>query len=41
MPEREKSALNRVFESNIKRTYGSKKVDNVMKDMGNFGYMMD
>ncbi len=40
-PEREKSALNRVFENNIKRTYGSKKVDNVMKDMGNFGYMTD
>ena len=40
-PEREKSALTRVFESNIKRTYGSKKVDNVMKDMGNFGYMVD
>lgn len=40
-PEREKNALSRVFESNIKRTYGSKKVDNVMKDMGNFGYMVD
>lgn len=40
-PEREKSALSRVFESNIKRTYNSKKVDSVMKDMGSFGYMMD
>jgi pilus assembly protein CpaC len=40
-PEREKSALTRTFENNIKRTYGSKKVDNVMKDMGNFGYMTD
>lgn len=40
-PERTKSALTRVFESNIKRTYNSKKVDNLMKDMGNFGYMMD
>lgn len=40
-PEREKNALSRVFENNIKRTYGSKKVDNVMKDMGSFGYMMD
>ncbi len=40
-PEREKSALSRVFETNIKRTYGSKKVDSVMKDVGTFGYMMD
>lgn len=40
-PEREKNALSRVFESNIKRTYGSRKVDGVMKDMGSFGYMMD
>jgi pilus assembly protein CpaC len=40
-PEREKNALSRVFETNIKRTYGSKKVENVMKDMGNFGYMME
>lgn len=40
-PEREKNALSRVFESNIKRTYGSKKVDNVMKDMGSFGYMTE
>lgn len=40
-PEREKNALSRVFESNIKRTYGSRKVDHVMKDMGSFGYMMD
>ncbi len=40
-PEREKNALSRVFESNIKRTYGSKKVENVMKDMGSFGYMME
>jgi pilus assembly protein CpaC len=40
-PEREKSALSRIFESNIKRTYGSKKVDNVMKDMGSFGYITD
>lgn len=40
-PEREKNALSRVFESNIKRTYGSKKVENVMKDMGSFGYMTE
>jgi hypothetical protein len=40
-PEREKNALSRVFETNIKRTYGSKKVENVMKDMGSFGYMME
>ena len=40
-PEREKNALSRVFESNIKRTYGSKKVESVMKDVGSFGYMMD
>ena len=40
-PEREKNALSRVFENNIKRTYGSKKVDNVMKDMGSFGYMTE
>jgi pilus assembly protein CpaC len=40
-PEREKNALSRVFESNIKRTYGSRKVDNVMKDMSSFGYMTD
>lgn len=40
-PERDKNALSRVFESNIKRTYGSRKVDGVMKDMGSFGYMMD
>lgn len=40
-PERPKNALARTFENNIKRTYGSKKVDNVMKDMGSFGYMMD
>jgi len=38
---REENALSRVFESNIKRTYGSKKVESVMKDMGSFGYMMD
>lgn len=40
-PEREENALSRVFENNIKRTYGSKKVDSVMKDMGSFGYMME
>ncbi|HEU4837864.1 MAG TPA: type II and III secretion system protein family protein [Micavibrio sp.] len=40
-PEREKNALSRIFESNIKRTYGSKKVDSVMKDMGSFGYITD
>lgn len=40
-PERDRNALSRVFESNIKRTYGSRKVDHVMKDMGSFGYMMD
>ncbi len=40
-PEREKSALSRVFESNIKRTYGSNKLDSVMKDVGSFGYMME
>lgn len=40
-PEREKNALSRVFENNMKRTYNSKKVDSVMKDMGSFGYMMD
>jgi pilus assembly protein CpaC len=40
-PEREKNALSRVFENNIKRTYNSKKVDSVMKDMGSFGYMME
>ena len=40
-PEREQNALSRVFENNIKRTYGSKKVDNVMKDMGSFGYMTE
>lgn len=40
-PKREKNALNQVFENNIKRTYNSKKVDSVMKDMGSFGYMMD
>lgn len=40
-PEREKNALSRVFESNIKRTYNSKKVDSVMKDMGSFGYMTE
>lgn len=40
-PERDKNALTRVFESNINRTYNSKKAENVMKDMGGFGYMMD
>lgn len=40
-PEREKSVLGSVFESNIKRTYGSSKIDSIMKDMGSFGYMTD
>lgn len=40
-PERTKSALARTFESNIKRTYNNKKVEDVMKDMGSFGYMTD
>lgn len=40
-PEREKSALSRVFENNIKRTFESKKVNDVMKDVGSFGYMTD
>ncbi len=40
-PVREKNAVAHVFENNIKRTYNSKKVDSVMKDMGSFGYMMD
>ncbi len=38
-PAREKTK--NVFENNLKRTYGSRKVNNVMKDMGTFGYMMD
>lgn len=40
-PEREKSALSRVFETNIKRTFESKKVNDVMKNVGSFGYMTD
>ncbi len=40
-PERESNALSRVFESNIKRTYGSKSVNDVMKNMGSSGYIMD
>ncbi len=40
-PERQKSALTRTFESNINRTFNSKKADNVMKDSGSFGYIMD
>jgi len=40
-PEREKSALNRVFESNMKRTYGAQKIEKVTKDLGNFGYITE
>lgn len=39
--EREKNALARVFESNMKRTYNSKKAESVMKEMGSFGYMTE
>ncbi|PZQ46938.1 MAG: hypothetical protein DI551_04085, partial [Micavibrio aeruginosavorus] len=40
-PEKQKSALSRVFESNMKRTYGANRLDSVTKDMGSFGYMTD
>lgn len=40
-PEREKSALGRVFESNMSRTYGNKKIESVTKNLGNFGYITD
>ncbi len=40
-PEREKSALGRVFESNMTRTYGNKKIESVTKNIGNFGYITD
>lgn len=39
--EHEQNTANNVFESNIKRTYNSKKVNAMMKDMGQFGYIMD
>jgi pilus assembly protein CpaC len=40
-PERNRNALTRVFENNVNRTYNSRKVESVMKDMGSFGYMID
>jgi pilus assembly protein CpaC len=40
-PEREQSALGRVFANNMKRTYGDGKVGSVIKELGSFGYITD
>ncbi len=40
-PERERSALGRVFEANMSRTYGAKKMEAVTKNIGSFGYITD
>lgn len=40
-PEREQSALGRVFANNMIRTYGGTKIETVMKDIGHFGYITD
>ncbi len=36
-----KKALAQTFENNIKRTFGSSRLDSVMKESGSFGYMTD
>jgi len=40
-PVREKSELNKVFKSNIKKAYGNNAPESLLKDQGGFGYMMD
>ncbi len=39
--KREENALSHVFEQNMKRNFGSARINNVTKDMGSFGYMTD
>jgi len=40
-PEHDTTALSRVFESNIRRTFGSQNVDQVLKENAGFGYMIE
>lgn len=40
-PERSKSALNHTYENNLKRTYGTDRIETVTKELGSFGYIID
>lgn len=39
--QREENALSHVFEQNMKRNFGSARINNATKDVGSFGYMTD